>query len=439
MTRPLRIAMFVGQFPVASETFITRQITGLLELGHDVRIYANVRGDDGVQHESVARHRLLDRTTYVDGPVESILWEMPITPLRDRTWPPGKERSISNKGRLVQALPALARCALSAPKLTRTVLDQEQYNYRAQSLSGIYRLRTLLGKGRGFDVLHAHFGPVGECFRFARTLFQAPLVVSFHGYDFSTVPRKEGAHVYDRLFATADRITTNSEYTKTRLEALGCPREKMRNLPVGFNPDEFVFKARRLEADKPVRILTVARLVDIKGHEFMLQAVAKLRSHYPNLQYDIVGDGPLRPALETLMLKLNLAGSVRFHGARSEEEVRQLFAEAHLFMLCSVNIDGDEEGQGLVLQEAQACGLPIIATRHGAFSEGIAPENRYWLVPERDVDALAYSLRQLIEANGQWPILGLAGRSFVEKRYDIRLLNQRLVEIYGEAAQTFHA
>ena len=439
MTRPLRIAMFVGEFPVASETFITRQITGLLELGHDVRIFSNTRGDDGVQHDSVARHRLLDRTNYVDGPVESILWEMPITPLRERTWPPGKEQSISNTGRLVQALPALTRCALSAPKLTRSVLDKKQYNYRAQSLSGVYRLRTLLRKGKGFDVLHAHFGPVGECFRFARDLFDAPLVVSFHGYDFSTVPRKEGAHVYDRLFETADMITTNSEYTKTRLEALGCPRGKMRNLPVGFNPDEFAFKARRLEPDKPVRILTVARLVEIKGHEFMLQAIAKLRSHYPNLQYDIVGDGPLRPSLETLMLKLKLAGFVRFHGARSEEEVRELFSEAHLFMLCSVNIDGDEEGQGLVLQEAQACGLPIVATRHGAFSEGIAPENRYWLVPERDVDALALKLQELIKANGQWPILGLAGRSFVEKRYDIRLLNQRLVEIYGEAAQKFQA
>src|SRR5688572_10164809 len=127
MTRSLRIAMFVGEFPVASETFIIRQITGLLDLEHDVRIYANTRSDNSVQHESIVRHRLLDRTTYIDGPSESILWEMPVTPLRERTWPPGKEDSISNTTRLIHALPALMRCALSAPRLTHSALDIEQY------------------------------------------------------------------------------------------------------------------------------------------------------------------------------------------------------------------------------------------------------------------------------------------------------------------------
>jgi len=439
MSRSLRIAMFVGEFPVASETFITRQITGLLDLGHDVHIFANAKNDDPVRHESIARYRLLERTTYVEGPPESIFWEMPVTPLRERTWPPGKEDSVSNTSRLVHAFPALIRCGLTAPRLTYSVLDIREYGYRADSLSGVYRLRTLLKRGGKFDVLHAHFGPVGNCFRFARALFGAPLIVSFHGYDFSTVPRKEGPKVYDRLFERTDVVTANSEYTKTRLEALGCPRDKMRNLPVGFNPDEFAFRARRFETGKPVRILTVARLVEIKGYEYMLRALARLRNQFPNFQYDIVGDGPLRDSLGLLASKLNLTDVVHFHGARSEGDVRQFFSNAHLFMLGSVNIDGDEEGQGLVLQEAQACGLPVIATRHGAFHEGVAPENRYWLVPERDVDALALKMQQLIEANGQWPTLGLAGRSFVEKRYDIRVLNQRLVEIYGDAIQNFRA
>src|SRR5205823_1327520 len=98
----------------------------------------------------------------------------------------------------------------------------------------------------------------------------------------------------------------------------------------------------------------------------------------------------------------------------------------------SVTVDGDQEGQGLVLQEAQACGLPVIATRHGAFAEGIAPENHFWMCAERDVTALAAKLTELIAASRQWPVIGNAGRVFVEKRYDIRLLNQRLVELYRD-------
>ena len=72
---------------------------------------------------------------------------------------------------------------------------------------------------------------------------------------------------------------------------------------------------------------------------------------------------------------------------------------AHIFLLTSISVDGDAEGQGLVLQEAQACGLPVIATRHGAFPEGIAPDNQSWMVPERDVQALTAKLADLCDAH----------------------------------------
>jgi len=107
VNKSLRIGMFVGAFPVASETFILRQITGLLELGHDVRIFANARSDDAVVHESVQRHRLIERTTFVEGPPESVLWEMPVRPLRGATWLPGSEKPISNVARLAHAFPVL--------------------------------------------------------------------------------------------------------------------------------------------------------------------------------------------------------------------------------------------------------------------------------------------------------------------------------------------
>jgi colanic acid/amylovoran biosynthesis glycosyltransferase len=119
--------------------------------------------------------------------------------------------------------------------------------------------------------------------------------------------------------------------------------------------------------------------------------------------------------------------------------VREHFARADIFVLTSVSIEGDAEGQGLVLQEAQACGLPVIATRHGAFPEGLAVDNLAWLVPERDVKALAAGLAQLTEARGQWPAMGRAGRAFMEQRYNIRALNARLVDTYREVITRFNA
>lgn len=435
MNAPLRIGIFVGAFPVASETFILRQMTGLMDLGHDIHIFANARADESVVHDAVRQYGLMNRTTFVEGPAESVIWEMPIRPVRGETWLPGAEKPIANVTRLADAFPILRDCAASSPALTRDVLSKPKHGYRAQSFSGAYRFATLLRSGRQFDVLHAHFGPVANAFRFARELFHAPLVVSFHGYDFCTVPRKEGRDVYQQLWPVADAVLPNSNYTRQQLLALGCPEAKLRLLPVGLDPNGFVFRERTLSLGETIRFLTVARLVEIKGHEYALRAFAKFRESHANAHYDLVGDGPLRPKLEALIHELGLSQAVTLHGSRNEHDVREFFARAHVFLLTSVNVNGDEEGQGLVLQEAQACGLPVIATRHGAFPEGIAPANASWFVPERNIEELVTRLREIVAANVSWPSMGRVGRQFVEQHYDIRELNDELVRIYTRSIE----
>jgi len=433
MSRPLRIAFLLGTFPVISETFILRQITGLLDQGHDVRIFANARPEASAPiHSEIAKYDLLNRTTYVAGPVESVVWELPMWPLGGRTWSPGATKAVANWRRFAVALPTMTRCLCHAPGLTRQLLSPREYRFQAASWSGLYRLATLCRVDGGFDVLHAHFGPVGNSFRFARELWSAPLVVSFHGYDFSTLVRKQGSTMYEKLFESANAITINSEFTRSRLEKLGCPSGKMRKLPVGLDPSEFPFRERTLHSTEIVRLLTVARLNEIKGHEFCLRAVAELQRSIPALRYDVVGDGPLRKSLELLAAELHLKNIVVFHGARTGAEIKGLLAQAHLFLLCSVNIEGDQEGQGLSLQEAQACGLPVIATKHGALPEGLLDKRSGVLVPERDIPALAEALEKLIKRSETWGEMGRVGRAFVEEHYDIRKLNANLVRIYTD-------
>lgn len=438
MSGPLRIAFFLGSFPVVSETFILRQIVGLLELGHDVRIFANFRPEESaIVHPEVEKHDLLNRTTYVDGPLESVVWEMPVWPADGHTWPPGAIKPIANWRRIAAALPTMARCLCHAPGLTRQLLDPHEYRYQAASWSGLYRLGTLCRQSRGFDVLHAHFGPIGNSFRFARKLWRAPLVVSFHGYDFSTLPRKQGKEMYDRLFAVADAVTVNSNYTRREVENLGCPPAKMHKLPVGFDPGRFEFRERILQPAETLRILTVARLVEIKGHEYAIQAVAELRKQLPAVRYDIVGDGPLRSKLVALIEELGLAETVKLHGDLNGDGVKDLMAAAHVFVLASANVEGDQEGQGLALQEAQACGLPVVTTIHGALPEGLLDGRSGFLVPEREPNALAERLSFLIRHPETWPEMGRQGRKFVEDHYNIHQLNRQLVELYVKTRTRF--
>src|SRR2546423_2600961 len=96
MNRPLRIAFFTGAFPVLSETFILRQITGLLDLGHEVDIYAQWRPDEDAVHDDVSAYRLLERTTYLDLPLATGYWELPVSPLWGETWLPGAEAAVPN-------------------------------------------------------------------------------------------------------------------------------------------------------------------------------------------------------------------------------------------------------------------------------------------------------------------------------------------------------
>jgi colanic acid/amylovoran biosynthesis glycosyltransferase len=297
--------------------------------------------------------------------------------------------------------------------------------------------RLIEKQQRNYDVLHAHFGPVAESFRFARELWGAPFIASFHGYDFTTVPRKEGKHVYKKLFAVADAITANSAFTVQRLVELGCPKEKVRRLPMGLDPQQFDFRERALDRDEPVRILVVARLTPIKGVGFAIDAVSEVRKRYSNIQLDIVGDGPLRPELEQRTRKLGLDNMVRFHGALSGKALQGLRDAAHILLHLSVTVDGDQEGQGVVLQEAQAVGLPVIATRHGAFPEGVLEAQSAFLVPERDPHMAADVLLFLIENPQVWPEMGRKGRAFVEANYDIRRLNEALLELYREVIDKF--
>ena len=437
MAQSFRIAMFVGSFPVLSETFILRQITGLLDLGHEVDIYADTKPDDGSpMHPEVMKYHLRERTTYMGMPPETAPWEMPVWPVTGRTWAAGSATSVHNARRLVMAFPKFCRCVAAAPRLTFHVLDPREYRYQTKSLSSLYRLAALTTVRKKYDLLHAHFGPVGNSFRFARELWQIPMVVSFHGYDFSTMPRKEGAGMYLKLFETADAITVNSDYTRAQVEKLGCAANKIHKLQVGLNPQEFPFRERGLQPGAPVRLLTVARLTEIKGHEYVLRAVANLQDKH-NLRYDIVGDGPLRRKLEELARQLGIEKRVTFRGASDSTAVKQLMAEAHIFVLASVRVDGDQEGQGLVLQEAQACGLPVIATDHGAFPDGLLAGQSGFLVPERDVSALAERLSYLIEHAEIWPMMGRKGRGLVEERYDIRKLNHRLLELYTKTVQDY--
>lgn len=122
---------------------------------------------------------------------------------------------------------------------------------------------------------------------------------------------------------------------------------------------------------------------------------------------------------------------VQLLGWKDQNEVVELFKASHLFIFTSVTTkDGNKESQALAVQEAQAVGLPLIATIYNGVPEGMLENRSGFLVPEKDVTQLTEKLDYLVNHPEIWSKMGHIGRAFVEEKFEISKVNQRLIQIY---------
>jgi colanic acid/amylovoran biosynthesis glycosyltransferase len=411
----LRVAIVVDEFPALSETFILRQITGLIDRGFEVTIFANRPRPDGKLHDDVLRYRLQERTRYFgipDGRRDKLLSGGGVLA---RGLLGGRERRL---------LACLRTLALRRPALTMEL---------------VHCARAILADGGRFDAVHCHFGPNGLRLALLKRLglVAGAVTTTFHGYDLSTYLAGRGGAVYAPLFREGTQFLPISRFWQERLAALGCPPERTRVLRMGVDIGDFAFRARLPAADGRVRLATVGRLVEKKGVELAIRALALLRQERPELAfaYRIAGDGPLRMHLAGLVDSLGLRDCVTLLGACTGREVAALLEDSHLYLQPSVTAaNGDMEGIPVSLMEAMAMGLPVLSTRHSGIPELVADGEAGYLVPERDVPALAARLADLAADPARWPAMGRAGRAAVEAEFDNDRLVDTLATLLREAA-----
>ena len=163
-------------------------------------------------------------------------------------------------------------------------------------------------------------------------------------------------------------------------------------------------------------------------------ATVPLRPRFPQLRLRVVGDGPLRPQIEQRIARADLAGHVDLLGYLPYPAYREELARAHFLLAPSCTArDGDTEGGAPVcLLEAQASGLPVVATTHCDIPAVTLPGKSALLAPERDAVALARCLEELLLHPERWGEMGRAGRGHIEAEFDIRRQVQRMGEVYRE-------
>lgn len=314
----------------------------------------------------------------------------------------------------------------------------------------IIRLAALLRRWRP-RVVHSHMVHANLLARVARPLYRAPvLVATAHNIDEGPDKRtaagvarqsaagQGGASWRERAYRLTDPLcdlTTNvSQAAVDRYVRVGvAPRRKIRFVPNGidtarFRPDAAARERLRRELGVGGRFawLAVGRLEAAKDHRTLIQAFAALHRQQPGALLLLAGHGRLRPEIEAHVAAAGLAGAVQFLGLRSD--IPDLMNAADAYVMSSA-----WEGLPMVLLEAGAVGLPIVATAVGGNGEVVIDGENGFVVPPRRPDALLGAMGRVMAlpppARAR---LGAAGRLRVEARYSLDRVVDQWEAIYGE-------
>lgn len=393
MTVTLPAPLYVlYRYPQLSQTFVTNEVHGLRRLGADVDVIA-LEGSDhhAVDPELAGSSRALPRPT-------------PGRALRDHVW-----FAIRHPRAYARYLGAVAALG-DHVRLALLRLPTEARRLRARGCP---------------ECCHTHFAwSTASIAAYLARLLGARSSITLHAKDIYTADRRHLAAQLSRF----DRIVTVCEYNAQLLRGL-APRgvEQVAIVPCGVVVPE---GASVQEAGGP-DLISVGRLVEKKGFDTLLRALALAREKLPGIRVTIVGEGPEQAALQRLIAELGLGANVTLAGAVEHPRTLQLIGSSKVFCLAAQRgADGDCDALPVVLREALARAVPVISTTVAGIPETIDDEVG-WLVPPRSPDWLAAAIVAALGDEPERRRRGAAGRELVRARWTVDAQVAGMLEVLG--------
>jgi colanic acid/amylovoran biosynthesis glycosyltransferase len=386
-----RILLICCKFSPVSETFIRNQIDFLIFDGREVDIFAT---------SYVINNHLIDKYERIFG-------------------------MNSNINQVLYFPYYFIKFFIKCPLLLLKSLNFFKYGKEAWQLKLFYSIIFFYNKK--YDSIITHFGRSGNVGAFIKShwMQNTKLFSFFHGMDIREGIKSNGK-IYNDLFQNADNILSISSYNYNYLKKWGA--KNIRHHPNGVDTSYFkknYFKKKFNE----FTILSVGRLVPEKGYFYALDAFSKLIKEYPfiKIKYDIIGRGVLEKKIKTYIEKYNLKNHVFLHGAKIGDDLLSFYQRADVFLLSSI-----AEALPVVILEASACELPIIATDVGGISEEVGDKKSGFLVPANDSDAIYKRLKILINNRKKRLELGKKGREIVCRKFDSTKINKKLLNLIDD-------
>ncbi len=410
-TRPASktVAYLTSRFPVISETFILYEILELERLGLRVEVFPLMRQQEHVQHAEA--RTIVERAHYSRFISPAVLkaqlyWLRKRPGAYLRAWKAALRGNMGSLGFLLRALVVVPQAALFARQMQDV----------------------------GVEHIHAHWATHPALAAYViQCLTDLPYSITAHAHDIY-----EDRAMLDEKLRHASFVVTISDYNQRFLRELygSSVADKIVVIHCGIDPD--VFQPRPVKADSDrFTIICVANLRDYKGHPYLIDACAHLKTQKVKFRCLLVGEGEDRPQIEAQIARLGLNDCITLLGHQPRQRVSELVAEADVMVLPSIiTKTGKKEGIPVALMEALATEKPVVATAISGIPELIEDGRSGLLVPERDSHALAEAIRRLYDSPALRKELGAAGRAKVLREFNLQANTAALFKLLVQPWRT---
>ena len=294
------------------------------------------------------------------------------------------------------------------------------------------------------QILHSHFGNCGWVNARLARKYDVRHVVSFYGLDLSYLPKIDPhwRSRYQEMSDLVDRVLCEGPHMARCIADLGVDSQKIEVFRLGIDTAKIPYQPRQNPKDRTKRFLVAGSFREKKGIPYGIHALGLFAKQCPDIEVTVIGDGGSssreQHEKKKIMDSVDQAGirdRVRFLGYQSHDVLIREFYRNDVFVSPSVTSDdGDTEGGAPVtIIEAAASGMPVASTTHCDIPFVLSPENRQYLAPERDSEALARAIWSLFESS-DWSTLLDANRSLVERELMLITQANRLAQIYRRVA-----
>ncbi len=286
------------------------------------------------------------------------------------------------------------------------------------------------------DVIHVQWPiPNGLGALIMKYFYRIPYLNTIYGEEIYLSKRYHTMFIIKLLVRNSSKTIMISSGTLKASLKEGLKKDKLEIIPFGV--DTNIFKPYKvLKNEQIIQILSIGYLIERKGFEYLIKSIKEVLKIHHNINLKIVGTGPLENQIKNQIKELELEGNIEILGNVSDEKLLDLYNSSDIFVLPSiVDSQGNTEGLGVVLLEAMACKLPVIASNIGGIPDIVHDRFNGLLVPQKNIFELSNALNELIKNEELRKSLALNGYELVKGHFSWEQIAKDYLKIYKEITE----